>query len=54
MRIWRLWCKAVGEKVSKDNKESDAVAFIRTLIVLQAVITNLLISMNILKIWMLG
>jgi len=52
MRLWRLWCKAVGEKAGKDNSESDAIAFIRTLVILQAVITNLLISINIVKIWM--
>ena len=47
MRPWRLWCKALGEKASDNNGESDAVAFIRTLIILQAVITNLFISFNI-------
>jgi hypothetical protein len=49
IRIWRLWCKAVGEKSGKDNKESDAIAFFRTMIILQAVVTNALITYNILR-----
>jgi len=35
----------------KDNRISDKVAFIRTLLILQAVITNLLIVLNIIKNW---
>jgi len=47
MKLWRLWCKALGEKASNDNAESDSIAFIRSLIILQAVITNLFICFNI-------
>jgi hypothetical protein len=47
MKPWRLWCKALGEKASDNNGESDTVAFIRSLIILQAVITNLFICFNI-------
>ena len=38
--LWRWWAKAIGEKASKDNKESDAVARIRTIIFLTYLITN--------------
>lgn len=46
-----MWCKALGEKASKDNKEADQVAFIRTFLVLQAVITNLIIILGVIRHW---
>ena len=51
-KIWRLWAKALGEKIGDTNKEADKVAFFRTMIILQAVITNILISVNILLTWL--
>tara|TARA_B100001057_G_C22857625_1_gene953283 strand:- start:2543 stop:2710 length:168 start_codon:yes stop_codon:yes gene_type:complete len=53
-KIWRLWAKALGEKIGETNKEADKVAFFRTMIILQAVITNILISLNILLTWIKG
>jgi hypothetical protein len=53
-RSWRLWAKALGEKIGESNKEADKVAFFRTLIIIQAVITNILISINIILIWIKG
>ena len=50
-KLWRLWAKALGEKIGETNKEADKVAFFRSLIILQAVITNVLISINILLMW---
>ena len=47
---WRLWAKALGEKVG-DKKEADTIAWFRTFIVLQAIITNLFIVINILFSW---
>ena len=41
---WRIWAKALGEK-SEEN--ADAVAFVRTLLIMQAIITNVLISIKI-------
>ena len=49
--FWRLWAKALGEKIGETNKEADTIAFIRTLIILQAVICNTLIVWNIMKRW---
>ena len=46
--MWRLWAKALGEKVGED-KEADTVAFIRTLIVFQAVLCNEVIVWNIFR-----
>jgi hypothetical protein len=50
--MWRLWAKALGEKVGATKKEADAVAWFRTMIIVQAVITNILISLNILLTWL--
>ena len=50
MKMWRLWAKALGEKIGED-KEADTVALIRTLIVMQAVICNGLIVWNIIRNW---
>jgi len=50
-RLWRYWARALGEKIGEDNKKADAVAWIRTFIVLQAVITNAFIVWNILRKW---
>jgi len=49
-KLWRIWAKALGEKVG-DNKEADTIALIRTVIVLQAIICNVLIMWNILRKW---
>ena len=50
--FWKVWAKALGSKADeKNNSISDKVAFIRTLLILQAVITNLLIVLNIIKNW---
>jgi uncharacterized membrane protein AbrB (regulator of aidB expression) len=49
-RIWRLWAKALGEKIG-NNLEADQIAMLRTLIIIQAVITNVLISINIVIHW---
>ena len=50
-RWWKYWARALGEKVGEDNKSADWVAVWRTLIVLQAIITNGFIVWNILRKW---
>jgi len=47
---WKLWARALGGKEGND-READIVALLRTLIVLQAVITNGFIVWNILRKW---
>jgi hypothetical protein len=49
-KFWKLWAKALGEKIG-DDKEADTIALIRTIIVLQAIICNILIMWNILRNW---
>lgn len=48
---WRLWAKAVGEKSGKDDGEADAIAFIRTVIVLTYIITNCFIVAGVIRHW---
>ena len=48
-KIWRICAKALGEKAAEN---ADTVAFVRTLLIAQAVITNILISINILINWL--
>ena len=50
--LWRLWAQALGEKSGESDSESDAIARFRTLLILQGVITNILISINILISWL--
>mgnify|MGYP001323705845 CR=1 FL=1 len=50
-KLWRLWARALGEKIGETKREADAVARFRTLIIIQAVVTNILISINILIQW---
>jgi hypothetical protein len=49
--MWRLWCKALGEKASGNNKEADRVALIRTFIFLSYMITNIAIVANAVRHW---
>ena len=51
-RIWRLWAQALGEKTGESDREADVVARFRTILILQGVITNILISINILISWL--
>ena len=50
--MWKLWVRALGEKIGENNARADKVAWIRTLIILQAIITNMFISINILLEWL--
>ena len=49
--MWKLWCKALGEKASSCNNESDKVAIIRTIIFLTYLITNVAIVANAIRHW---
>jgi hypothetical protein len=48
---WRWWAKAIGEKASKDDKESDIVAIIRTIIFATYLITNAFIISGVIRHW---
>jgi hypothetical protein len=49
--LWRLWAKALGEKASECNKESDKVAIVRTIIAGINLITCLFIISSIIRHW---
>lgn len=48
---WRWWAKALGEKASKCDKESDTVATIRTIIFATYLITNCFIVAGVIRHW---
>ena len=50
-RLWRLWCLAIGEKTGRHDREADAVAAIRTLILLSYLSTNVCIVAGVLRHW---
>jgi len=49
--MWRLWAKALGEKASKCNRESDKIAIIRSIIFVTYLITNGFIIANTIRHW---
>ena len=49
--LWRWWAKALGEKASKCDKESDSVALIRTFIFITYLITNAFIIASVIRQW---
>ena len=48
---WRLLAKALGEKASECDRESDRVALIRLLILASYLITNCFIIASVLRHW---
>ena len=51
MKIWRLWAKALGEKATNDDRESDKIAIIRTFILVTYVVTNCFIISGVIRHW---
>ena len=49
--MWRLWCKALGEKATHCNKESDKVAIIRTMFLAAYMLTNGFIVAGVIRHW---
>ena len=50
-RVWRVWAKALGDKVGNTDKEADAVAITRSVIVLINLVCALFIIANIVHKW---
>lgn len=48
---WRLWAKALGAKEGRDSREADIVAMIRTVLVLVAFLTNVVIVSGVHRHW---
>ena len=49
--MWRIWSKALGQKASPCNSESDKVAWIRTFLICQAIIANIFLVANVIHHW---
>ena len=50
--MWRLWALALGRKEGGNKEDADKIAIIRTLIMLQLVITNgFIIAGNVKNLW---
>lgn len=49
--MFRLLAKALGEKAGKDDNEADKVAWIRVIILAQAVVTNIFIIAGVIHRW---
>ena len=50
-RLWRIWAKALGQKASDCDRESDAVAVMRTFILATYFITNCYIIAGVIRHW---
>ena len=50
-KFWRLWALALGRKEGSSDKDADRVAFFRTIILLQAIITNMFIISGVIRHW---
>ena len=51
LRIWRLWAKALGQKATDNDSESDRVAWIRTFILTTYLVTNCFIVAGVVRHW---
>jgi hypothetical protein len=49
--MWRWWAKALGEKASKCDRESDTIAWIRTFIFTTYLVTNCFIVAGVVRHW---
>lgn len=49
--MWRLWAKALGQKATKNDREADYIAGIRSIILLTYFITNLFIVAGVIRHW---
>ena len=49
--MWRIWAKALGEKATRCDKESDRIALIRTILIIQGVVANIILITNVIHHW---
>jgi hypothetical protein len=50
-KLWRIWAKALGEKLGATKQEADRVALVRTIIVLTYITTNCFIIAGVVRHW---
>lgn len=49
--MWRYWAKALGEKATKNDREADHIAHIRTVIFFTYLVTNIFIVAGVVRHW---
>lgn len=49
--LWRLWAKALGQKATECDRESDVVAIIRTIVLVAYMVTNMFIVAGVIRHW---
>jgi hypothetical protein len=49
--MWRLWCKALGAKEGRNDREANCVGSIRTVILLAYLVTNCFIVAGVIRHW---
>jgi hypothetical protein len=49
--VWRWWAKALGEKACKDDRQSDIIAIVRTVIFTTYLVTNAFIVAGVIRHW---
>ena len=49
--MWRLWAKALGQKATKNDREADHIAHIRTVIFSTYLLTNCFIVAGVIRHW---
>jgi len=50
-KVWRHWAKALGQKEGSNDREADAVASIRTVILFTYFVTNCFIVSGVIRHW---
>jgi len=48
---FRLWALALGSKVGRNEEEADIVAFVRTIVIISYMTTNLFIIAGVIRHW---
>lgn len=51
LKVWSIWAKTLGHKISDNNKEADYAALIRTAWIVLQVMTCLAIITNVIHHW---
>ena len=49
--MWRIWAYALGRKEGRDKSDADKIAFIRTILMIQLVVTNGFIISGVIRHW---
>ena len=49
--LWRIWAKALGEKMGRTDSEADKVAIVRSFLALANLITCVFIIAGVVRHW---